>query len=53
MQYPNAVSQFLAAHVRHDEVGEQQINMSNVALLFQAQSFDVIGHRQDCVTQSS
>ena len=37
--------------MRHDDIGEQQINMPGVALLFQAQGFDAIGRRQDFVTQ--
>ena len=53
IQRPHPVRQFLAAHVRHDDIGEQQINVSDVALLFQAQGFDAIGRRQNRVTQPS
>ena len=52
-QRPHPVSQFLAAHVRHDDIGEQQINVAAAALLFQAQGFDTIGRRQNRVTQPS
>jgi hypothetical protein len=38
--------------VRHDDIGEQQINVPGVALLFQAQGFNAIGCRQNRVAQS-
>jgi hypothetical protein len=44
--------QFFFAHIWHGVIGEQQINVSNVSRLLQAQGFDAVGcHNR--VTQSS
>ena len=42
---PDTVGQLLAAHMRHDDIGEQQIDVADVPLLLQVQGFDAVGRR--------
>jgi hypothetical protein len=46
-----AIGQFLAAHMGHDHVGKQQIDMSDAALVLQAHGVDAVGSRQNRVAQ--
>ena len=45
LECSDTIGQLFTAHMRHDDIGEQQINVADVSLLLQAQSFDAVGRR--------